>query len=438
MKLKRSNQLSRLILLGLFLFCASGQLIAQDLQYTLLVIDSLTGPDKLGRGYVQKGHLKAAHFIANEMKEAGLKSFGEDYFQKFMLDVNTFPDTLHLSINGQPLQAGRDYQPFACNGQISGIFPVKYLKPAWLLHPAVLSKKIQKKKDADTYWVLPLMPENWDKEQSKQYSAVVNELESGSNLATGGFLVMQPKLTWEMNRELCPTPGFDIRADAVPEKIHSVSIGIDHLLLQDLQTQNVVGFIPGTKYPDSFVVFSAHYDHLGAMGPDVYIPGANDNASGVAMLLNLAHFLSQEDMRLPYSVAFIAFGGEELGLLGSKYFTEHPLFPLDKIRFLINMDMVGTGSEGITVVNGRVYKKAYQHLVDINNQRHYLPDIKSRGKAANSDHYFFSEAGVPAFFIYTRGGISAYHDIYDLPETLPLTAFMDLFNLLVDFVIDLP
>jgi len=247
------------------------------------------------------------------------------------------------------------------------------------------------------------MPENWDKEQSKQYSAVVNELERGSNLATRGFLVMQPKLTWEMNRELCPTPGFDIRADAVPEKIHSVSIGIDHLLLQDLQTQNVVGFIPGTKYPDSFVVFSAHYDHLGAMGPDVYIPGANDNASGVAMLLNLAHFLSQEDMRLPYSVAFIAFGGEELGLLGSKYFTEHPLFPLDKIRFLINMDMVGTGSEGITVVNGRVYKKAYQHLVDINNQRHYLPDIKSRGKAANSDHYFFSEAGVPAFLSIPAG-----------------------------------
>ena len=59
--------------------------------------------------------------------------------------------------------------------------------------------------------------------------------------------------------------------------------------------------------------------------------------------------------------------------------------------------------------------------------------INSRGKSANSDHYFFTEKDVPAFFIYTTGGISAYHDIYDRSKTLPLTEYQDLFKLFVDF-----
>jgi hypothetical protein len=59
--------------------------------------------------------------------------------------------------------------------------------------------------------------------------------------------------------------------------------------------------------------------------------------------------------------------------------------------------------------------------------------VKSRGKAANSDHYFFTEKGVPAFFIYTLGGIKAYHDIFDVSSTLPYTEFNDLFELIIKF-----
>ncbi len=438
MKLNRPNRFAFLALC-LLMFAGSVSLLAQDLQYTLLVIDSLTGPDKLGRGYVQNGHLKAAHFIANEMKETGLQTFGNDYYQHFPVNVNTFPDTLFLSLDGKTLQAGRDYQPFACDPDIYGTFKVQYLKPKTILNPLATLNRITKHKNAsEIFWVIPLASEKWDKDKVKQYQKSIEAIRYNLPAEKGGLIILRDKLTWELSQTHCAAPGFEILSDAFNEKITSLSCTITSQLIQGLSTQNVIAYIPGTTYPDSFVVFTAHYDHLGAMGPNVYIPGANDNASGIAMLLNLAHFFVQEDQRLPYSVVFMAFGGEELGLLGSKYFTEHPLFPLENIRFLINMDMLGTGSEGITVVNGRVYEKAYKKLTAINNQRHYLPSIKARGKAANSDHYFFSEAGVPAFFIYTRGGIKAYHDIYDRPETLPLTAFMDLFNLLVDFVIDLP
>ncbi|RZJ43478.1 MAG: M28 family peptidase, partial [Chryseobacterium sp.] len=72
-------------------------------------------------------------------------------------------------------------------------------------------------------------------------------------------------------------------------------------------------------------------------------------------------------------------------------------------------------------------------LKEINTEHKYISKINSRGKAANSDHYFFTEKGVPAFFIYTQGGPSAYHDVFDKPETLPLNEYNDLFKLIVDF-----
>ena len=123
----------------------------------------------------------------------------------------------------------------------------------------------------------------------------------------------------------------------------------------------------------------------------------------------------------------------QAGLLGSEYFSQHPLFPLDQIRFLINMDILGTGEEGITAVNATVYPKEFALLRKINDENHYLVKIASRGKAANSDHYWFTEKGVPAFFIYTMGGIKAYHDVFDISRTLPLNEYNHLFKLLVEF-----
>ena len=113
------------------------------------------------------------------------------------------------------------------------------------------------------------------------------------------------------------------------------------------------------------------------------------------------------------------------------------LLSFDQINFVFNMDLMGTGSEGAMIVNGKVYEKHYNKLVDINTQNNYLSIIKSRGKAANSDHYWFSEKGIPSFFMYMMGGIKAYHDVYDVSKTLPLTKFEDCFRLIRDFANDL-
>jgi Zn-dependent M28 family amino/carboxypeptidase len=167
------------------------------------------------------------------------------------------------------------------------------------------------------------------------------------------------------------------------------------------------------------------------MGNKTYFPGANDNASGVSQLLSLAKYFAAHPQR--YSMVFIAFAGEEAGLLGSKYFSEHPLMPLRSIRFLINLDIEGTGNEGIMVVNATIYTREFNLLQQLNNQNHYFVKIGSRGKAANSDHYWFTQLGVPAFYMYTMGGIKAYHDVFDISKTLPLNGYNSLFKLLVGF-----
>ena len=86
----------------------------------------------------------------------------------------------------------------------------------------------------------------------------------------------------------------------------------------------MLGYVEGSHFPDSFILFSAHYDHLGHMGKNIFIAGANDNASGTSMLLNLAAHYAKPENKPKYSVMFIAFGAEEAGLIGSKFYVQHP------------------------------------------------------------------------------------------------------------------
>ena len=204
--------------------------------------------------------------------------------------------------------------------------------------------------------------------------------------------------------------------------------------VENVQSANVYAFIPGTQYPDSFIVLTAHYDHLGKIN-NIYFPGANDNASGVATLLNFMRYFSKLPQK--YSVAFMFFTGEEAGLEGSKYYVLHPIFDLHRIKFLINFDLMGGGSDGIMVVNGKVFEKEFNKLIELNTANNFALTIKARGKSANSDHYYFSEKGVPSFFIYTMGDIKQYHNIFDIADDLKFTNYEKIFQLVAKFIVDL-
>lgn len=395
---------------------------AQDLQRVRKNLEILCSKEFNGRGYVRKGDSLAAHWIAQEFEKIGLKKFQNSFFQEFQLSINTFPKEISVKLGKKKLQIGRDF----------------ILKP----HTATLKGKA-KTLVLDT---LIFTDENRRKtffEQDFNKKALVFPAKYANNLLKLKLEEMQ-KLAqtsiWvSLHTKL--TASLSVRQEGQAEIMldsrlwdgtaKEISYNIFAQWIEKYKTRNVIAYIEGTQKKDTFVVFTGHYDHLGSMG-SAYFPGANDNASGVTMLLELAHYYKNNPA--PYSVAFMAFAAEEAGLIGSHHYTEKPLFPLSQIKCLLNLDLVGTGDEGITIVNGAVFAEDFDKIAALNEKNQLLPKVQRRGKAANSDHYFFSEKGVKAFFIYTMGGIKAYHDIDDRPETLPLTKYKELFRLLTLYV----
>lgn len=371
-------------LLILFLI-AGNAAAAQDSLFARRIADTLTSTYFWGRGYTNDGMGKAARFLAKEFKSYGLQPMaGKDYYQPFDFNVNTFPGKMEVVLNGTALIPGKD---FIVAPESRG----------------VKAKGTLLQKDSITF--------------IDEDNRIVVKLKS--------------KLTWSVAQEAADYTLIEIDRNAVKDIPASISVNIENKFITNFKAANICGLVKGTAKPDSVMMFTAHYDHLGGMGSSIYFPGANDNASGMAMLLSLAKYYAVHPQ--PYTMAFMCFAGEEAGILGSKYFTENPLIPLNSIRFLINTDLAGTGGEGITVVNASVYPKQFELLKQVNAKGNYLTKVYSRGKAANSDHYWFTEKGVPAFFMYTMGGIKAYHDVFDVSKTLPLNEYNDLFKLIVGF-----
>lgn len=369
----------------LLIFSCAALSFAQDVASARKTIDTLTSEYFWGRGYTHDGLQKASEYLAAEFKHYGLKPLsGKSYLQEFSYPVNTFPGKMTVSINGTELIPGQDF----------------------IVSPDSRGIKVKGK-------------------------LVEQDSARFINTESSVVVTLENKLTWSAASKPEGYTVIQVLRSSLKKKPVSFNVNIENKAMDHFTTANICGLIPGTRKPDSLIVITAHYDHLGGMGNETFFPGANDNASGIALLLNLARYYAANPQ--PYSIAFICFSGEEAGLIGSKHFSEHPLINLTNVRFLLNLDLAGTGDEGITVVNASVFTKEFSILKEINTANNYFVQVKSRGKAANSDHYWFTEKGIPSFFIYTLGGIKAYHDVYDISETLPLTEYNDLFRLITDF-----
>jgi len=406
-----------------FVFSVSGY---SQKEYARTILDTLCSPYFDGRGYVNQGDVRAADFIVDELREIGVQEFKKFPFeQPYKINVNTFPYPILVALGSDTLIPGDEYILDPVSGTAAGTFDLVEINSENYyttyggkvkFDPAEKGQKIYAFNFTDVT----------DKELLKTIRGYVNEAMN----YFPAIWVTRSKKTYSVGRSQKNYPMIEIDS-ASYQKVEQVTLKINNKYEPKYETKNVIGYVPGKK-KNKYIVLSAHYDHLGRMGADTYFPGANDNASGCAMLFSLAkHFVVNQP---EYSIVFCFFSGEEAGLVGSNYFVNHPYFKLNKVAFVLNIDIMGAADKGITVVNGSVHEERFNTLVEINNEKKYIAEVKKRGAAANSDHHFFSEAGVPAFFIYSMGSVTNYHDIFDTAANTPLTQFDEVQALIIDFL----
>lgn len=390
-------------------------------------INHLSSDKMQGRGYAGGGNAKAATYLKKNFQESGLLFFdgAKGYNQRYSFPVNTFPGEVSLQLNGKELKPGVDFLVHAASRAYHGEniklenIDLKNVKDstAW--------KNVKSRFEPGRAYLLEHAdtPEKYVKLSLRSFAT-----ELPGNL----FIIPKHgKLTWLACTDTVAGTILIVEDTVMPAKTKTATVKIDTRYIPKYHTQNLIGYVKGTEHPDSFIVFSAHYDHLGKMGRETIFPGAHDNASGTSLVLYLSDYFAKHPPE--YSVAFMLFSGEEAGLMGSEHYVKNPVFPLKNIRFVINLDMTGEATNGITVVNAIAREKEFAMLEKINAEKKYLPEIKKRDQTKNSDHYSFSEAGVPAIFIYTNGTKPFYHDVFDVAEEISLDKVDNLAKMLIEF-----
>lgn len=416
------HKASLLFVLGVLL---TSSLQAQDVEYARKVVANLCSPEMSGRGYVNRGQQKAAAYIKKEFDQEKLSYFQQGYAQEFGFSAISFPNTVSIVVDDKELETGVDFILSSGCPNVKGVFNLVWVDSATLDDPEAF-----KQFERVAFYKSFLVIDRLKGKKINNAEAAEKVLKNGYK-AKGVIIANQEKLTASVSLNWDSYPVIFASVGVFTKYQTKLSIQVE-AEANDYVLENIIGYVQGNKYPDSFIVISAHYDHLGMMGRNVIFPGANDNASGVAMMLDLMKHIKKNP--LPFSVVFMAFAAEEIGLLGSLYYTEKPLFPLNQISMLINLDLMGTGDKGMTVVNATLFPEEFQSIQLLNITNDLLPTVNPRGKAANSDHHYFTEKGVKAFFFYLMGEYKYYHDVNDSPEALTFSRYNQAFTLISQFL----
>ena len=213
----------------------------------------------------------------------------------------------------------------------------------------------------------------------------------------------------------------------------TVSLDVD-IERRQATVHNVAGYLPGKS--GEYIVIGAHYDHLGLGNQNSLAPskigeihhGADDNASGTAALMELARLFSAQQETLQRGILFLAFAGEEIGLLGSSHWVNHPTHPIDQAAAMLNMDMVGRIKKDKVYVGGVGTGSTFESLIKRVNGKHGFKLDRSKSAYSSSDHTSFVAKNVPALFFFS-GLHSDYHkpsDTWDKIDAESAARLVDL------------
>ena len=416
--------MNRIIVLTIFVLIVLSA-TSQDLNYAKDIIKELSSEKYYGRGYVNNGDSITAYFLEKEFEKFNLKKFNNSYFQEYNISINSIEEPPILKFNGKELILAKDYVVIPSSPEIEGTFEIEWVDRKLLTNSRAL-KRFLSLDHSDKFICIDSTGMN-----NKELYEFANIIFSRNYIGARGIIETIGQLKYTAHTGLKDFVYLQVDPGKIDTGSDSVYVKIKNNFTENYNTRNILGYLPGES--DTIIVIGAHYDHLGMLGNTVF-PGANDNASGVAMVLNLLDHYNNQNIN-KYTYVFTLFSGEEAGLLGSKYMTDNPPFNLSKVKAMINFDMIGTGEDGIYIFNADEYPGYNSIIKSLNKDKNYFDDIQTTGAVYSSDHASFHEKGVKSIFIFTKGDNNKYyHQPEDTYETITFSAYSKIFELVVDFI----
>lgn len=393
----------------------------------------------------------AASYLANTLHRYGVKPVNGSFYQQVGLEKTTAPIKIGVQLNGLVTETA-----FALRGQNTQLNATAlYLN--YGLEEDYKGRDVKDK----LLVVLAGTPENQDIRTSLRTGSKKRDLakEHGAlgliELSTADFeawsryanffnreklgLTEQEENT-ELHLWLHDKDG-NLKKQVEKSKNIDISVVIEGITKTPVAARNVVGMVEGTdtKLKDEFVIYSAHYDHVGVGKPnaenDSIYNGARDNAVGTVTVLSAAENIAKYPTKR--SALFILFTGEEKGLLGSKWYVENPLIPLDKMVYCFNSDNGGYNDTSKTTIIGLGRTTVGKHIIEA-SKTFGLEAIDDpspeEGLFDRSDNVHFAAKGIPAptfslgFTAFDAEINKYYHQVTDNPDTLDYNYLVKFFK----------
>lgn len=437
------------------------------------VVKELSSEKYYGRSNYNNGTIKAAKYIIGEMQKLGVTAIPEEvvskawegkkrpelhglqpefkslitpcdarrwsdgtpeqlsYLQHFNFPLNSQRGRVALSVDGIQLRNTIDYTLKEFSPTFSGDLEV-YNLPDEYLYPDKFNEFLSSRDFSNKAVVL-----DWDTFRERMYTYKGIEVYKtyfvpltnvGALICRGKELLPYFKSRNHFNTSM---PVFIVNT-SFPKDAKKVSIKVEAEMI-DNDAHNIIAYIPGTKKTDKYFILSCHYDHLGVCGDQIFY-GANDNSSGVAMLLNLMRYFKLNPPE--YSLVFVFFDAEENNLLGSFFYVDNPLLPLENIEYFVELDMIGDNGDNINCQISDSGKAGLEYLNKVNREmKDSFAQIICSPLDDYADHYPFALKGVPAIYMETDGDTNKnYHSPRDSYENYSSRNYDRIFTLVTEFV----
>jgi len=440
-------------------------------------IEYLASDELNGRRAATYGDTLAVEYIAEEFRRIGLKPIDDkDYLQVFEFEGGislSENNSLSFIVNNNfvKLELDKDFVPMniSSNERFEGdvVFAGYGISAPKLGYDDYESVDVEDK----SVIIMRYSPRSEGKDFS-EYETLTSKIMTARKEGAGAVLIFSGSedellpLEYRKGAGTAGIPVINIRPKKIEELFNSLGKNIESIqksinktlnpqsfLMEgievDLETNikiinkksfNVIGYIEGRNQvlKDEVIIVGAHYDHLGRGGEgslgefgEIH-NGADDNASGVAGIIEVAEYLYSKELNR--TVLFIAFGAEELGTLGSGYYVDNPVFPIEKTVAMINLDMIGRMKNSRLILNGAGTSPVWKTIAESLNSKYNFDLSYNEGGYGGSDQANFYARDIPVLFLFTGTHLD-YHKPTDDPEKINSEAEMKIVRFLADIIL---